>query len=125
MGFQMLFGSLGLILTGVTLAGWHPFHFNASSMMILFYLAFLSAAGFVLWNNVMKYNPVGKVSMFLFTIPVFGVMLSGLLLGESLHLFILLGLTLVAGGILIVNREPEKSSREKHPAAVFVRETRP
>ncbi|MFD1396387.1 DMT family transporter [Kroppenstedtia eburnea] len=105
-GYQMLFGSLGLMLTGISLVGWHPFSFNPESGAILFYLAFLSAAGFVLWNNVMKYNPVGKVSMFLFAIPVFGVMLSSLILGETLHRFVLIGLALVAAGIWIVNREP-------------------
>lgn len=112
-GWQMLFGSLGLILTGITMAGWHPFSFDPESGAILLYLAFLSAAGFVLWNNVMKYNPVGKVSMFLFAIPVFGVMLSSLLLGETLHRFVLMGLVLVALGIWIVNWEPGKSKNQK------------
>ncbi len=104
--YQMLFGSVALLAASITSAGIFPFDFNLTSGMILVYLAFLSAAGFVLWNNVMKYNKVGKVSMYLFLVPVFGVFLSALLLGEAVHSFVLLGLVLVALGIVIVNRQP-------------------
>lgn len=81
------------------------FSFTSSAFMMLIYLSFLSAAGFILWNNVMKYNKVGKVSIFLFLIPVFGVLLSSLLLHEPIHLFVLVGLVFVASGIAIVNRK--------------------
>ncbi|WP_070121053.1 DMT family transporter [Bacillus marinisedimentorum] len=104
--YQMLFGSIALLAASITSAGVFPFDFNVKSGMILIYLAFLSAAGFVIWNNVMKFNKVGKVSMYLFLVPVFGVFLSALLLGEALHAFVLLGLVLVALGIVIVNRQP-------------------
>ena len=40
----------------------------------------------------MKYNKVGKVSMYMFFIPVFGVLLSSMILGEAIHSFVLLGL---------------------------------
>ena len=103
--YQMLFGSIGLLLVGgLTGRNFFPFQFSTQSIVMLLYLAFLSAAGFVLWNNVMKYNQVGKVSMYLFLVPVFGVSLSALLLNEVIHLFVLLGLGFVASGIIIVNR---------------------
>lgn len=103
-GYQMLFGSFGLLLFGIITAGFFPFHFDIRSAFMLFYLAFLSAAGFVLWNNIMKYNQVGKVSMYLFLIPVFGVILSSIILNEIIHIFVLMGLAFVASGIVIVNR---------------------
>ena len=54
----------------------------------------------------MKYNPVGKVAVFTFTIPIFGVALSGLLLGEQvLEMKNLIALVLVSAGIIIVNRK--------------------
>lgn len=103
--YQMLFGSIGLIVVGGVSAGFFPFTFNLYTVGLIAYLAFLSAAGFVLWNNVMKYNKVGKVSMYLFLVPVFGVMLSAIFLDEVMHYTILLGLTLVVLGIIIVNRQ--------------------
>ncbi|MCP8969899.1 DMT family transporter [Ectobacillus ponti] len=104
--YQMLFGSLGLLLAGAVKTGLFPFHFTGAAIGMLLYLSFLSAAGFLIWNTIMKYNKVGKVSMYICLIPVFGVMLSSLLLGEQLHWFVLLGLGAAAAGIIIVNQSP-------------------
>lgn len=103
--YQMLVGAIGLLLIGIFSAGFFPFTFTIQAFMMLLYLALLSAVGFILWNNIMKYNKVGKVSVFLFLIPVFGVFLSSLLLQEPIHLFVLAGLVFVATGIIIVNRK--------------------
>ncbi|MFS1516331.1 DMT family transporter [Bacillus sp. SCS-151] len=110
--YQMLFGSFGLLGVGMIMAGIFPFEFTVKSLFLLLYLAFLSAAGFVLWNNVMKYNQVGKVSMFLFLVPVFGVILSSILLQESIHFFVVFGLLFVTSGIIIVNRPDRKRLRK-------------
>jgi drug/metabolite transporter (DMT)-like permease len=106
--YQMLFGSIGLLVLGIVQVGPFPFDFEWTSFFALLYLAFLSAAGFILWNNVMKYNQVGKVSIYMFLVPVFGVFLSATMLGEEVHSFVLLGLALVASGIVIVNRDKGK-----------------
>ncbi len=105
---QMLFGGIGLLLVGATFAGWMPFVITVKGMCMFLYLAFLSATGFVLWNFVMKYNKVGKVSMFLFLIPIFGVFLSAVLLKEALSFYVFLGLALVVFGIIVVNFEKER-----------------
>jgi len=107
-GRQMLLGGLGLTIIGSVRAGIAPFQWNAGSLLLLLYLSFLSAAAFGLWNLVMKYNPVGKVSLYLFLIPVFGVGLSAWLLGEQFNLWIIVALLLVVGGILTVNRPVSK-----------------
>ena len=111
--YQMLFGSVGLIVAGGWSAGFVPFDFDWYTVSLLLYLAFLSAAGFVLWNNVMKYNKVGKVSMYLFLVPVFGVILSSMFLDEVMHYTVLIGLILVAVGIIIVNRQKENKIEKK------------
>lgn len=105
--YQMLVGSLGLLIIGIVQVGFFPFSFQTGSFLALLYLSFLSAAGFILWNNVMKYNQVGKVSIYMFLVPVFGVFLSAMILREELHQFVLIGLALVTAGIFIVNR-PKK-----------------
>lgn len=103
--FQMLIGSIGLIVIGASQIGLFPLGFDWASGLMLIYLAFLSASGFVLWNTVMKYNKVGSISTYLFLIPVFGVFLSTVMLNEALHRFILLSLVLVVAGIIIVNKK--------------------
>lgn len=108
--YQMILGSLGLIAIGAFTVGLVPFDFDLKSGLMLIYLAFLSATGFILWNNVMKYNQVGKVSLYLFLVPIFGVLLSSLLLGEALHYFVIAGLVLVVAGIVLVNRPSRKKN---------------
>lgn len=103
--FQMLIGSIGLIVIGASQIGLFPLDFDWASGLMLIYLAFLSASGFVLWNTVMKYNKVGSISTYLFLIPVFGVFLSTVMLNEALHRYILLSLVLVVAGIIIVNKK--------------------
>jgi drug/metabolite transporter (DMT)-like permease len=106
--YQMILGSLGLIAIGAFSVGIAPFDFDLKSGLMLLYLAFLSAAGFILWNNVMKYNQVGKVSLYLFLVPVFGVILSAALLAEPIHYFVIAGLLFVVVGIVLVNRPARK-----------------
>lgn len=103
--YQTLMGGALLILIGVVMGG-HVGGFTAKSVALLIYMALLSTAAFSIWTILMKYNPVGKVAVFTFTIPIFGVALSGLLLGEQvLEIKNLIALVLVSAGIIIVNRK--------------------
>ncbi|MNP60016.1 EamA-like transporter family protein [compost metagenome] len=53
----------------------------------------------------LKYNKVGKVSVYNFLIPVFGALLSAVFLGESImELKNLVALLFVSIGIYFVNR---------------------
>lgn len=115
--YQMLLGGLGLFLIGATQIGFMPFTFTLTAIAIFIYLALVSAISFVVWNSVMKYNNVGKVSIYLFLIPVFGVFLSTLILGESLSFLVFVALSLVALGIVIVNREGGRSRSREHARA--------
>ncbi|BBH19359.1 transporter [Paenibacillus baekrokdamisoli] len=103
-GYQMLLGGLVLCAAASWKTGLFPFQFDWQAGLMLLHLAIVSALGFMLWNNVMKYNQVGSVSMYLFLIPVFGVIQSAVLLSESLTYAVLAALLLVSLGIIIVNR---------------------
>ena len=73
---------------------------------ILLYLSFVSAAAYSLWANLLKHNPVSKVTVFGFLNPMCGVIISTIVLRED-GAFGLPGfgaLLLVCLGILIVNR---------------------
>lgn len=103
--YQTLMGGTLLVLTGAA-SGGHVGGFTAKSVILLIYMALLSTAAFSIWTILMKYNPVGKVAVYTFTIPIFGVALSGLLLGEQvLEMKNLIALVLVSAGIIIVNKK--------------------
>lgn len=103
--YQTLTGGALLVLTGAA-SGGHVGGFTAKSVILLIYMALLSTAAFSIWTILMKYNPVGKVAVYTFTIPIFGVALSGLLLGEQvLEMKNLIALVLVSAGIIIVNKK--------------------
>jgi drug/metabolite transporter (DMT)-like permease len=103
--FQLSFG--GLILIGVGLLSGGQIHSaDLHGLLVLFYLAVLSATAFSVWTILIKHNPVGLVAVYSFMIPVFGVMLSGLFLGEAfLNIRILFSLICVSLGIWLVNRQ--------------------
>lgn len=101
--YQILFGSVLLIIIGLALGG-HVEGFTLKSTILLIYMALISAVAFSLWTLLLKYNPVGRVAIYGFTIPVFGVVLSAIFLGEQfVSLKNLSALILVSVGILIVN----------------------
>lgn len=75
---------------------------------MLVYLAVVSAVAYSLWGILLKYNPVSKVAVFGFMNPVFGVILSALLLGEGAQaagVKSLIALLLVSIGIYVVNKK--------------------
>ena len=103
--YQMMLGSLILVFAGVVKRGFWPFELSSQALLLLLYLALLSAMAFSLWNTLIKYNAVGQIALYKFLIPVFGVLLSGLLLpGESIDLQILLALAIVSLGIITVHK---------------------
>ncbi len=103
-GWQLLFGGVLLALTGL-IGGARPSIPSAQALMLLLYLAVLSAVAFTLWTLLLKYNPVSKISIYNFLTPVFGVLLSGIFLHESfLSAKNLTALILVCIGITLVNK---------------------
>ena len=115
--YQMMIGSIGLLLIGGLTAGFLPFYFDLKTFGMLVYLSVLSSVGFILWNNVMKYNQVGKVSMYLFLVPVFGVILSSIMLNEVLSYLVFIGLMMVTSGIIIVNYQKDQRSTHMKSAS--------
>ena len=107
-GWQFLLGGIIMILCGY-LTGGSESVWTAPSISMLFYLAAVSAVAYSLWVILLKLNPVSKVAVFGFMNPVFGVILSALLLGEGQQAFGLTAigaLVLVCIGIYIVNKQP-------------------
>ncbi|OMF02370.1 EamA family transporter [Paenibacillus amylolyticus] len=114
-GVSLFVGGLVLTLLGLSLGG-RVTHFTLESTSNLIYLALLSSVAFCLWNMLLKYNKVGRVSVYNFLIPVFGALLSALFLGETiLELKNLVALLFVSVGIYLVNRVRSVQSSNNTP----------
>ena len=106
-GYALLIGGIILVLVGTSLGG-HIEKSTLAGYLNLGYLAFLSAAAFSIWGLLMKYNPVPRVAIFKFLIPIFGALCSVVLLKESTQVFsamMITAIVLVSAGIIIVNKK--------------------
>lgn len=105
-GYQFLFGGVVMAAVGFIFGG-RLTVINAKGICMLIYLALVSAVAYSLWGILVKYNPISKVAVFGFMNPVFGVVLSAILLPEasSLGVMSVLSLLLICVGIFIVNYE--------------------
>ena len=103
--YQFIIGGIVLMAAGGVMGG-HITKETPSGIGLLVYLALVSAVAYSLWGILLKYNPVSRVTVFGFMNPVFGVLLSALLLGETDQasgILGLLSLLLVSVGIYVVN----------------------
>lgn len=108
-GYQFAIGGLFMVIVGAA-AGGHIRVMSIEALGVLVYLAFLSAIAYALWGVLLKYNPVSRVTIFSFMIPVFGVILSKLMLSEESNVSagnILITLVLICIGIIILNYKKE------------------
>ena len=102
----------GSIVGGLVRDGAFTMSIAVPAVALLLYMAMISAVAYTLWGVLLKYNPVSRVSVFGFMNPVFGVLLSALILGESaqaLSIYALAALVLVSLGIYVVNK-PERQA---------------
>ena len=75
----------------------------------VFYQSLITAAfGFVAWTFFLKSYGAVTVQSFTFIMPIAGVLLGGLILGEPLTGKILISLALIGSGILVVNFRRKK-----------------
>lgn len=114
-GYQFIIGGAFMTLLGLALGGKISFS-SPKGVIILVYLAFLSAVAYALWGMLLKHNPVSKVSVFSFTTPIFGTLLSLLLLPESSAvepINLVITLILVSLGIFLLNYQPTAKKETK------------
>lgn len=106
-GWQLTLGGAVLLIAGSVGGG----HFNSitpQAIALLAYLIFLSAAAFTIWTALLKQYPVGRVTVYNFLVPVFGSLMSGVVLHETVFTVRnILSLVLVCSGIILVNLTKE------------------
>lgn len=114
-GYQFFIGGIMMMLFGFAAGGRINKVSGLNVVLILLYLALISAVAYTIWGILLKYNPVSKVSVIGFMNPVFGVLLSALFLGETKEAFnirSLIALVLVCVGIYIVNAKFERKNKK-------------
>lgn len=103
-GCHLGIGGFLLLLVGIIMGG--SIHISDwKTALLLGYMVFISAAGFGIWSYLLRHYPVEQVAVFMFLTPVFGTILSGIVLGDSLGLPVLAALGMVCAGIVMVQRE--------------------
>lgn len=105
-GWQFLLGGALMILAAL-LGGGRLRAASPGAWPLMLYLGLVSAVAYTLWSLLLQRHPVSRIMVFSFLNPVFGVVLSALLLGELKVLDLprcLLAIVLVCLGVWIVNR---------------------
>jgi drug/metabolite transporter (DMT)-like permease len=77
---------------------------NATIIKALLYQSLIAASyGFVAWNNLLQKFGATSLSSFIFLMPLAGVSLGVLLLGDPLTVYLIFSIVLIVLGIIIVN----------------------
>ena len=107
-GYQLFIGGTILIVLGLIFGG-HLTGFTIKSSLLLVYMALISSVAFAIWTQLLKYNKVSTICVFNFLIPVFGSVLSAIVLGDDIfNVKILIALIFVSIGIFLVYKEKRK-----------------
>ncbi len=101
--WQLTFGGICLLILGIAFGGAIDLT-NFMGMGIILWLAFVSSVSFMLWTVLLKYHQVSKIAVFNMLVPIFGTIISGIILGEDIYKpENLLALVLISAGIFLVN----------------------
>lgn len=109
-GWQFVVGGLGLMAMGVA-GGGALSPVGPSAIALLAYMGFISAAAYSVWSLLLSVNSVSRISVYGFMNPVFGFVLSAVLLGEYQQVDpvrSVCALALVSAGIVVVNHVSAK-----------------
>lgn len=105
-GYQFFCGGVIMAVLGYAMGGGLE-SISYSAWILILYMGFISAAAYTIWSILLKHNNVSKVSVYKFMNPIFGVVLSYLLLRENGQMGwqTVVALLLVCAGIYVVNRQ--------------------
>lgn len=113
-GYQFFVGGVFMVAVGLIFGGKIVFN-DFLGVLVLIYLALLSAVAYAVWGTLLKYNSVSKVTVFSFTTPIFGTILSEIMLTESSGVHpvnLIITLLLVSAGIFLLNYNPKMKENE-------------
>lgn len=101
--YSQFIGGTALSIAGVLLGG-RISHIEPISVLVFSYICIASIGAYLLWNILLKYNSLSKLSIIKFSEPLFAVVLSGIILGESIFkISYMIALILILMSIVIEN----------------------
>jgi len=114
--FSQLFFSIPVLgLAWLIFQRGDPVALSVPVLGAFFYQAVIVAfVSYLSWFLMIHRYSVSRLSAFTFLVPLFGVVLSGLILRESIPLLLWVGLALVGAGIFLVNR-PSRAPAQRKP----------
>ena len=80
---------------------------------ILYQGVLIAGFCFVVWTTLLRRHSAANLSMFGFTVPIFGVALSAYVFAERVQLNLLIGVALVTLGILVATRRTSAAGPEE------------
>ncbi len=107
--FPMIFSVPFFFLEGV-LWDHHMIAFIDTKIIgAMVYQSLVTASfGFVVWNSLLKRYGAVALHSFIFIMPITGVLLGGLILGEPMTVNILIAMLLIVVGILVIHKKQKK-----------------
>ncbi len=108
--YSQLIGGIILTLLGFLLGG-KLTTVNANSLSLLAYMCAASITSYLLWGKLIKHNDISKMSILKYFEPVFGVLISGVVLGQDniWKMEYLVALLIILAAILISNLNLKKN----------------
>ena len=106
LGFSITLGALAILpLYVYESVTFQTMPVTAISVASIAYVAvFPSLLSYMFWNHATQKLGVNRTGQFSHLMPVFGILLATLLLGERLQLYHALGMLLVAAGLVLTNK---------------------
>lgn len=101
---QFALGATPLIIIGA-ITHKSNVNFDFLLFVMLSYGAFISATSFTIWTFVLQTHSSSEFGIYKLFVPIFGTILSILVLGEELTINIVLGLIFVLTGAIILNKK--------------------
>lgn len=108
--WQLLIGAVPLWLWSLFVENNRSIVWNPAFVVILLFLVIIgTAVPTVVWYNLIQSHPVGKLSLFFFLIPVFGLLISSLVFRETLRSNEVVGLVFIglSGLINAINNKEQ------------------
>lgn len=110
-GYQFFFGGIGLMIVGLVFGG-RLYLQGTQIYFVLLYLAIISAVAYTLWGLLLAHNPVSKVGIYGCLTPLFGVLVSAIVLNEwkqAISFGSIAALILIVMAVYIVNKEKREN----------------
>jgi drug/metabolite transporter (DMT)-like permease len=107
--YPMIFSAPIFFLEGFLWDGAMIAHLDAKIVGSLLYQSLVTASfGFLAWITLLKKYGAVALHSFIFIMPISGVLLGGLILGEPITVNILIALLLIVTGILVIHFKQKK-----------------